>query len=307
MAVQPVAPQQTALRRAIAPGTLLQLARSQSAQALAAGALVPLTTGQCDLAADGIHYLVRMLERLPPRNTSPKTLRGSGSNPFLPFDPALYVADLSETHLCLLNKFNVIDNHLLIVTRDYAAQQEPLTLADFQALARALWEIDGLAFFNGGPLAGASQHHKHLQLVPFPLAPGFEQLPIAPWLEALPVSSAILHLPAWSFRHGLLPLQVDWAASDAWSAIGISLYEHYRNLLHDLDLLATAQGDPAPYNLLVTRQWMILVPRSQAEAYGISINALGFAGALLVRSAAELNCLQQIRPTGLLQAVACPA
>jgi hypothetical protein len=26
-----------------------------------------------------------------------------------------------------------------------------------------------------------------------------------------------------------------------------------------------------------------------------------------VRSTAELNCLKQIRPTGLLQAVACPA
>ncbi|NIO40609.1 MAG: phosphorylase, partial [Burkholderiales bacterium] len=38
-------------------------------------------------------------------------------NPFLPYGKDLFVSDISETHLALLNKFNVIDYHLLIVTR----------------------------------------------------------------------------------------------------------------------------------------------------------------------------------------------
>jgi hypothetical protein len=37
--------------------------------------------------------------------------------------PVLFVSDISSTqpptHVCLLNKFNVIDNHLLIVTWRY--------------------------------------------------------------------------------------------------------------------------------------------------------------------------------------------
>ena len=41
----------------------------------------------------------------------------SAVNPFLPYDPDLVVADISDTHVALLNKFNVIDHHLLIVTR----------------------------------------------------------------------------------------------------------------------------------------------------------------------------------------------
>ena len=44
--------------------------------------------------------------------------------------------------------------------------------ADFDALARGLAAIDGLAFYNGGTVAGASQPHKHLQLVPVPLGVG---------------------------------------------------------------------------------------------------------------------------------------
>jgi sulfate adenylyltransferase (ADP) / ATP adenylyltransferase len=301
--LQPVAPQQTELRRSLPDGTLLSLAQAQSALARSLSALVPLSTGQCDLEADGLHYLVRILERLPPRNATPPRT-GIGHNPFLPFDPDLYVADISETHLCLLNKFNVIDNHLLIVTREYVPQEAPLSLADFEALARALSEVEGLAFFNGGPAAGASQHHKHLQLVPFPLAPGFDQLPITPWLQAYQTGTSLRQLPAWPFSHAVLSLQVPWSAGN-WPAIGAVLQAHYQHLLDSLGLQRSPHADPAPYNLLVTRQWMILVPRSQPDAYGISVNALGFAGALLVRSPAELNQLKRIGPIGLLQAVAC--
>ena len=35
------------------------------------------------------------------------------ANPFLPYEEDLYVCDLSPTHVCLLNKFNVVDHHFL--------------------------------------------------------------------------------------------------------------------------------------------------------------------------------------------------
>ncbi len=39
----------------------------------------------------------------------------------------------------------------------------------------------------------------------------------------------------------------------------------------------------APWNLLVTRRWMLVVPRLCERFEGVAINALGFAGSLFVR------------------------
>jgi ATP adenylyltransferase len=48
----------------------------------------------------------------------------------------------------------VVDHHILIVTRAFEDQDTWLTLADFEALAICMAEIDGLAFFNGGRWRG---------------------------------------------------------------------------------------------------------------------------------------------------------
>ena len=62
-----------------------------------------------------IHLLedahVRFLLHVPMSATLGKSLskdNSEGSDPFLPFDKELFVADLSETHVCILNKYNII-------------------------------------------------------------------------------------------------------------------------------------------------------------------------------------------------------
>lgn len=104
----------------------------------------------------------------PPQRTSPP------NNPFLPYDPAMWVCDLSPTHTLLLNKFNLVDHHVLVVTRAYQQQEAMLTHEDWAATHSVLHAMQpgGLAFFNAGPLSGASQPHKHVQVVPLPLADG---------------------------------------------------------------------------------------------------------------------------------------
>ncbi|MEO0808078.1 MAG: phosphorylase, partial [Cyanobacteria bacterium J06643_4] len=59
----------------------------------------------------------------------------------------------------------------------------------------------------------------------------------------------------------------------------------------------------APYNLLCTRQWMMIVPRSQEKFAGISVNSLGFAGSLLVKNQQTLEALKAIGPVTLLEHV----
>ena len=60
------------------------------------------------------------------------------ANPFLPYDPDLWVTHLSDTHTLLLNKFNVVEHHLLVVTRQFESQLDPLNAADFAAIIKTL-------------------------------------------------------------------------------------------------------------------------------------------------------------------------
>ncbi len=225
----------------------------------------------------------------------------TGADPFLPYDPDLFVADLSPTHVALLNKFNVVEHHLLMVTRAFEAQTALLTREDCAALLLCLAEIDGLGFYNAGAAAGASQRHKHLQLIPSSAFPD-AQLPIAPLLRRVRGDGAIGTVPGFPFLHAVAPMHQDWLRSIQDGAA--ALLACYRSLLH-----ATGLSDEAastPYNLLVTRQWLLLVPRSQEYFEGISINALAFAGTLLVKNAAQLAILQQRGPMTALQQVTLP-
>jgi len=135
-----------------------------------------------------------------------KAVNSRRADPFLPYDPDLFVADISETHIALLNKFNVIDHHLLIVTRRFELQEALLNLVDFVALFSCMVQFDGLGFYNGGPAAGASQRHKHLQIVPLPLDESGSPLPIEPLLAAARMDGFIGTIPGLPFPHAFARL-----------------------------------------------------------------------------------------------------
>ena len=195
--------------------------------------------------------------------------------------------------MCLFNKFNVVEHHLLLVTRIFEHQDLLLTVEDFAALASCLCEFDALGFYNGGVLAGASQTHKHPQIVPLPLATGVERLIIEP---------AALR----AFRFVNVSESLGRSAFDK-SDHGSLLYATYRRLLERAGVGEVEGRQGSAYNLLVTRDWMLLVPR-RAECCGsISVNALGFAGSLFVRNETELRMLRELGPLGILEAVTLPA
>jgi len=284
------------------PGTLRARMAAQIAHARHCGALISIPTNATKLTDQGVPFIVRIVTNLVRKAAVQRvTMSASGAedrtNPFLPYDPDLFVTDLSATHLCLLNKFNVVDEHLLLVTRRFEAQTSWLTLADFDAMWRCLQECDGLVFYNGGPTAGASQPHKHLQFIPFPA--GGERT-IAPLLALLPTATFQQGrgtFPAFPFVHGLV-----YAASSvpALPSVEAALWtlQQYQQLCAQLAIQADG------YNLLATRRWLMLVPRTQEHCNGISINALGFAGSLLVRNQAELDYVRQVGPLAMLTQVA---
>lgn len=291
------------------PGTLWTKICHQTQHGLNCGALKPIATQHEWVEHDQIRFLVRILDNLVRKEKAQvkqKQRSDKPFNPFLPYEEDLFVTHISDTHLCLLNKFNVVDHHSLIVTRAFEAQECWLNQLDFEALWACLREIDGLAFYNGGKNAGASQRHKHLQLVPLPMVPeeGGQALPIETAIASAQFTAAIGIAPQLPFCHGIMHLAVN--PDDSLATCATQTLVTYHRLLAAIGLPFAGETQTGAYNLLMTRRWMMLIPRSQEDYQSIPINALGFAGSFLVKNAEQMARLKQLKPLNLLSAVGLP-
>lgn len=256
------------------PGTLRSRLEEVSRRALQSCALEPIATRSTFLEDEGVRFVVRIVERIERKKASLEAQEKSGRNPFLPYEEELFVADVSPTHVAVLNKFNVMEKHLLVVTRAFEEQESLLTAEDFDAMWVVLEDFDSLFFYNAGAPAGASQRHKHLQFVPVPIGDGPERCP----MEALFSRERQNALP--------FPCRLEPAPPTR---------ERY--------LEALAAFERSSYNLLATRNWMLLVPRGRGRFASISVNGLGFAGAFLVKDDEELARLRVVGPMNVLREV----
>jgi ATP adenylyltransferase len=241
----------------------------------------------------GVEFVVRRATRFPKGETAEGRSKDAPQlpgNPFLSPEPDLVVAEIGTAHIALLNKFNVVRDHVLLVTREYVDQHAPLDENDFRALCACMADARVLAFYNGGPTAGASQPHKHLQLVTLPLSP-HAAIPTEPLVEgrALP------------FRHAVERLAPgDISRPDAMLA-------KYHAALEAAGLRSVArhgvEWQPQPYNLLVTESWMLAVPRTRDKFGHTSINSLAFAGSFFVRDERQLEAIERAGPMAVLKSV----
>jgi ATP adenylyltransferase len=289
----------------IEPGTLVERLEQTRARALELGALQPIATQESLIPDGGVTFQVRQVDSLA-RKAAERARQPGGrpgadrrASPFLPPEPELALGALSETHFAVLNKFNVLDSHLLMVTRQWEDQETLLTLADMEVLAFCLGELDGLCFYNGGTAAGASQSHKHLQLVPLPLDLEGPTVPMEPLLHA----GGGEETTALPFPHALARLDGPEAGRQPGAG---KLNRIYLDLLQRIGI-QPIEGDgglrqSGPYNLLVTRRWMLAVPRQAESVDGVSVNALGFAGSLFVKDDAGLAAVRRRGPMALIRA-----
>jgi len=279
------------------PGTLWQRVREGTERALGSGLLKPIPT-ECEVLREaGVDFQIRIAPSLKEkireaREQEAQEAAGQPADPFAVPEPDLYLGQVTPSHYGMLNKFPVLAHHLLPVTNGSEDQRAPLTHSDFEALRLALGEIDGLAFYNAGYPAGASQPHKHLQLVPLPLDEAGRRIPTEGLLEPETLTEAPCDRPGMPFPHAACRADLPGASAD-------ELERRYCRLRAHLGL----EHADAPYNLLVTRDWMLLVPRTQSRFQGVMINALGFAGGFLVRDRSDLEDLRRIGPMRVLRGV----
>lgn len=260
-----------------------------SQTALNNGSLQSLSTELVTLSSTlpgTIPFEVRKLSSLRTK-PSHKFAKNTGKNPFLPYEQALYICHLQAGHVILLNKFNVVDHHLLVVTPEFEAQETLLGEKEFHAMLQVMGSFPMLAFYNSGMEAGASQPHRHFQAFPQP--------------AALPVDAVLNRISQNPER--LLPLPFPNLTVDIAGKTAEQVYKLYLSMISQFNPGKPAGQLPAPYNLLMTDNWMMIIPRTHDRYQGISINALGFAGLILVKNDEQLEVVQSLGGNRLLAEV----
>lgn len=281
--------------RLIPQGSLLQRLNITREKARKSGDLKSIETRQQVIDENGIPFQVRVLckPRQKPsgfRRLSHQQNDKLPENPFLPYEEALYVGHLDSGHVILLNKYNVVDNHLLIVTPAFKRQESLLSQAEFNALYSVMNEAPLLAFYNSAREAGASQPHCHLQAIP---------------CTQLPIDSLMFGVPDEAQRVEQLPYAHQIRRfSESILPSPEALYEKYLALLEALGLHQPGQDeDPLPHNLLVTGKWMMVIPRKSGRHPAAPINALGFVGLLLAKDDEQLKTIRETGIASILSSV----
>ncbi|KAH8119256.1 ATP adenylyltransferase-domain-containing protein [Phellopilus nigrolimitatus] len=220
-----------------------------------------------------------------------------------------------DEFVVLLNKYSVMPNHFLLVTKDYKSQTSPLypsELVQVYLLLDAARKTGNnfFAFYNCGDVSGASQPHKHIQFIPVDdEGPPIERLARAVNLESdskaftinsLPYATHIRRLPSFSSSTPR-PLLEDTLGVAFMTLLDLAISTVRHDPMHPV-------GQPS-YNVLLTRAHMYIIPRRREEHVlsetgdALSVNALGFAGMLLVKSERELDAVKKESVVAILKDV----
>ena len=264
------------------------------------------------LEEEGFEYILKISSNLrsKPKPKKEKKFDENWKNPFLPPEPDLFVGELSDTHSLVLNKFNIVPYHTIVITKEFEKQESPLNCRDFEACWRVLQALPngGLVYFNCGEHSGASQPHKHLQCIPLPLATVIKDFGDETWVPE-PYREAVLQtttlgdaitVPSLPFFHVAAHIDIT-SIHDS----GKYLESIYWKLMEYVSehLAGRWSNQGGSYNLLLTCEYMMVVPRSQESIGNVSCNAMGYAGSFFVAGQYELDEVKQLGPGAVLCAL----
>ena len=268
-----------------------------------------LLTSQCAINRNSLKPYETKLEVLIEKNCryqlrsiigKPRTQNsdiGPNLNPFSPWEDDLEIVKVNDNHVLILNKYPVEIGHLLLITRKWAPQNGWLTINDWLSLNKIEKEINGLWFFNSSSKSGASQPHRHIQLLRrvskdklFPRQFWFEQILNDPFSDSSRLGKSTLVLPR--------RFSYDIGAADELNDLYLELCLRLCIGLPNKNIRPIC-----PYNLLITDKWIGLIRRSKESYKGFSINALGFAGYFLVSRNSNIKWIREQKPLSILNEV----
>lgn len=233
--------------------------------------------------------------------------------------------ELDATHNLLLNKYPVIPRHSIVSTIGFKRQTDFLDSQDLDVTYSCLQAWEGqsteespsrlFAFFNSGEHSGASQPHRHLQLLPVEdmmdsgsRDTGWQPL-IDVMTERLPAHPGIFSDPSLPFCHYAMRIPTN-------PGTGL-LQQIYRSLYDRASTSAWACNERGPightavgihngeaslsYNLAMTTHAMAICPRRKETATiptsgdegSAAINGTILGGTLMVKEKSEWEAFRQ--------------
>ena len=126
----------------------------------------PIDFSQDTIDDQGIPFNIKLLKLLALKPTSTKETfsplitkdNKPSANPFEPpFENGAYIDELTDTHRLIFNKFSVCERHVIVITKEFQKQIDPLDIDDFKASCIAMVSLNAFMFFNSGFNSGASR------------------------------------------------------------------------------------------------------------------------------------------------------
>ncbi|KAL6867018.1 alpha-galactosidase [Trichoderma novae-zelandiae] len=266
------------------------------------------------------------------------------AQPRKPFDPfahppaSLFVTDLGPHHYLVLNKFAVVPEHFILATKEFKLQTHLLEESDLQAALACIdayeqarqtaddddghvdassssreraSQGDGLfAFFNAGDHSGASQPHRHIQLLPISRmkdglgkdsswdvlaqqAELLEKTPFATFSEPISTETSPADLHAAYLR----------LYKKACRAVAQHTHTESTETAPDDEIASTGEVSIS-YNMAMTRDRLVVCPRlsdggeirdseTSSPAGFLALNGTVLAGTALVKSEVEWEALKK--------------
>ncbi|KAL7934970.1 ATP adenylyltransferase domain-containing protein [Trichoderma chlorosporum] len=314
------------------PANLHELVKTTFSKALSINELHYFPTQVTVLHVNSIPFQLRFSPSLA---NKPKGPSHDASQPRKPFDPfadppaSLFITDLGPSHFLVLNKFAVVPEHFILATKDYKLQTHLLeesdleaTLACIDAYERARQDgasssssslenqshDDGLfAFFNGGEHSGASQAHRHLQLLPiFRMKDGLDA--DSSWDVLAQQVGKLQDTPFVVFSESISteinPTSLHAAYLRLYKKACQAVAQHAGTTNPTSDEFPVTGEARISYNLAMTKDTIVICPRlsegseiksseESSPVGSLALNGTLLAGTALVKSEAEWDALKK--------------
>ncbi|CDW83302.1 atp adenylyltransferase [Stylonychia lemnae] len=245
-----------------------------------------------------------------------------------PFESGICIDDsLTKTHRLIFNKFPSRPYHVLVITKEKEKQGDVINIRDFEASLIPMKALEGIVFYNSGIKAGASQSHKHLQVLPIKSLPN-KKIPIHQRvLEEIKRHKSNAKRQDknddsqlfQSFDENLFILSEYQQMRHTFCWLETS---YFQNIISDKDLKKSAQyyrdayqaclkkignaDGQLPYNFVVTPEWMFMVIRQKPHHENIPCNSLGYLGLMYAKNEEQRDKIVEIKPIEMLKELAAP-
>ena len=208
-------------------------------------------------------------------------------------DERLIMEQINNTHDLALNLFCVDRPQLLMLTLDsYKRQYQLLDHDDFEAALEVLRRFPSMyVIYNCSEAGGCSRMHKHLQ--------GLCGPPFA-FDHILRASEGKAKAPFRFFTHHFSPGFANLS--------GVDILQVYEKLIHQTrELLGVKEEDVCPHNIVMWKDWLIVIPRRSGFTEGASANAGGMMGCVWVPEHSSVDEWERIGYANVLRQLGVPS